>query len=154
MVLPLGPIQTQTRHCWSLGWMCLSDFREPFVAERGQLTLFFGGRRQKRQMPHGPIDVHGQLAGQMVVACPGITKDPDFLWSAIPNPGRWGQFTERLERGAYSGSGYAIVAVPALVLDAEQSALDQFCQVAAGSLGSHVGAKSELTRGKRASIEQ
>jgi hypothetical protein len=105
-------------------------------------------------MPHGPIHVHSQFAGQMVVACPGITKDPDFLWFPVANPGRRGQFAERLKRRAYSGSGDAIVAVPALILDAEQPALDQFCQMAAGSLGSHVGAKSQLTRRKRAPIEQ
>jgi len=154
MVLALGPVQTQTRHRLSPRGVCLSDFGEPFVAERGQLALFFGDRRQEPPLPHGPIDFHSQFAGQMVVACPGITKDPDFLWFSIANPRRWSQFAERLERGAYSGSGDAIVAVPALVLDAEQSALDQFCEVAAGSLRSHVGAKSQLTGGEGSPIEQ
>ena len=85
--------------------------------------------------------VDGQSAGQVVVTGSRKTQDPDLFRFTIVYSRRGSQFAERFQGSSYIRSRYAVVAMPALRLDAEQSTLDKFRQVTARCLRSHIGAK-------------
>jgi hypothetical protein len=98
--------------------------------------------------------VDGQSAGQMVVTGSCETQDPDLFRFSIAHSRCWSQLAERLQGGSDVRSRYAVVAVPTLGFDAEQPTLNEFRQVTARCLRSHIGAKSQFAGGKSAPIEQ